>query len=387
MTIVLNKKRVSLLQDILQSIKNYLKATDKLFISFLLVLSSMSLVLLYSMFYNGFIVSIDKIIVQLIATLIGIVLMIIISLIDYKVLAKLYKIHVPITLLLVLLTFTPLGIQVEGTDDKAWLNIFNVVQLQPSELLKISFILTLAMHLSFLGEKINKLKNILLVLLHGAVPITLIILQGDYGSAIVFCFIFAAMVYVSPISWKIVLSSVLFVPSAVAAAWFFLLKDFHKQRFLVAFNPELDPLNVGFQQMQGKIALGSGKIFGRGLFNKDLMDVPEMRNDFIFSYIGQTTGLIGCIVVLALLFFVCIKILYTAKISSDKLGKYIAIGIFSIVAFQTFINVGMVLNFIPVIGITLPFLSSGGTSVITMYMATGVALSVYMKNNQYIFKN
>jgi rod shape determining protein RodA len=367
-------------------IQNYIKATDKLLISLLLAISTISIIIMFSMYYNGFILSFDKIIVQIIATIIGVSLMVSISLVDYIVLARFWKVHMPFALLLVFLTFTSMGIQVEGTDDRAWLNIFGVTQLQPSELLKISFVLTLSLHIKSIGDDINKPKNILLLLLHSSVPIGVVFLQGDYGSAIVFCFIFAVMVFIGGISWKYILSSLIILPAVFAIFWFFILQPFHRTRFLISFNPELDPLNMGFQQMQGKIALGSGQLFGRGIIQKDLIGVPEMRNDFIFSYIGQTTGLVGCLVVLAILTLICLKIIFIAKMSNDTLGRNISIGIFSIIIFQTLINIGMVLNFIPVIGITLPFLSSGGTSVVTMYIALGVVLSVYIKNKKFIFR-
>ena len=121
---------------------------------------------------------------------------------------------------------------------------------------------------------------------------------------------------------------------------------------------------------------------GKGLFNENLYYVPEARNDFIFSYIGQTMGFVGCAIILLLITCLCVKILVTAKMAKDKLGTYICIGVFAMFVFQTVINIGMVLCVIPVIGITLPFFSSGGTSVLISYIGIGMVLSVYRQNRK-----
>ena len=158
-----------------------------------------------------------------------------------------------------------------------------------------------------------------------------------------------------------------------------------KKRFLILFNPELDPLGDAFQQIQSKNAIGSGGLFGIGLFGETPVEVPYMRNDFIFAYIGQTMGFVGGAIVVMMLLGVALKMLFNANRSEDKYGYFICVGVFGIFFFQIFINIGMCLGFMPVIGLTLPFLSAGGTSVVMLYLSIGVVQSVYMHGRRDLF--
>lgn len=369
------------MKKILHGIWEYIKSVDKLLLFFCLLASGLSLLLLYSIIYNGFVDSYKRLIVQAAATVIGICAAIIVSLCDYHTLAKLWKIFMPASVLLVGLTFTPLGVGPSSADDKAWLDL-GVTTLQPSELLKIAFVFTFALHLQAVREEINRPRNVLLLCLHGAAPTLLIMLQGDYGTALIFLFIFITMIFTAGLSWKYVLGGIGAAAVAAPLIWFFVLPDYLQNRILIAFHPELDPSGTGFHQVRGRITLGSGQIFGRGLFNNDLYAPPEVYNDFIFSYIGQTLGFVGCIAVLLLLMLICVKFLLVARMSRDPLGCYLCTGIFAMFLFQTVINIGMVLCLLPVIGVTLPLISSGGTSVVTSYLAIGVVLSVYRQNKK-----
>lgn len=369
------------MKRVLYAVAEYIKQTDKLLWLCCIAASAVSVTMIYSVCFNGFVSSFRLFYIQFAAVLIGIAVAVVLSKIDYHSIAACYKIFTPATLLLVLLTFTPLGIQREGTDDKAWLSL-GIVDLQPSELLKIAFVFTFAMHLSKVKDNINDIRNVIMLCLHGAVPSILIVLQGDYGSAIIFVCIFVFMLFAAGISWKYVAVGFGCAAVLLPLFYFFVLEQHHRDRILLAFNPELDAQGGGFQQVQGKTALGSGMLLGRGIFNDNLMEVPEMYNDFIFSYIGQTLGFVGCVAVAAVLLCLCIKILMTARAANDDLGKYICVGIFTIFLIQSVINIGMVLCVMPVIGITLPLISSGGTSVVTMYAAIGIVLSVYMNGTK-----
>ena len=227
----------------------------------------------------------------------------------------------------------------------------------------------------------------MLLCLHGALPTGLIMLQGDFGSALVFLFIFIVMIFTAGLSWKYILSGIAAAAAAAPLIWFFILPDYLQNRIKIAFHPELDPQGIGYHQMRGRLALGSGQIFGKGLFSDNLIWPPEVYNDFIFSYIGQTLGFIGCIAVALLLCVLCVKILLVSRMSRDPLGCYLCAGIFAIFIFQTVVNIGMVLCLLPVIGVTLPFISAGGTSVVTSYLAIGIVLSVYRQNKKkYMFE-
>ncbi|MDF2568278.1 MAG: Bacterial cell division rane protein [Oscillospiraceae bacterium] len=362
------------------TIAGYIKNTDKFMWLYCIILSCTSVLLLYSIYYNGFVESYKIVVIQAVAGVMGITVAIIISKMDYRVLAALWKIHAPIALILVLITFTPLGVQHGGADDKAWLDL-GIISLQPSEILKLSFVFTFAFHLSKVKEHINDIKTFLLLCAHGAIPSMLIVLQGDFGSALVFVCIFIMMMFYAGVSWKYIATGVLSAAVATPLVYFFLFQELHRERVRILFNPERDPTGMGFQQMQGRIALGSGQLYGRGLFGRNLINsIPEVYNDFIFSYIGQTMGFVGCVAVALVMMLLCIKILMTARASKDAMGSYICVGICAIFLFQSVVNIGMVLSVLPVIGITLPFLSYGGTSVFTMYVSAGIVLSVYMNN-------
>lgn len=315
---------------------------------------------------------------QLFSMAVGVVAAVIISYIDYHKLVKLWFIFAPAALLLVALTFTTLGVQRDGADDRAWLN-FGFVQFQPSEILKLAFILTFSFHLSRDEEEMNKPSHMALLLLHGLIPIGIVGLQGDYGTAIVFAFIFAFMICSADISWKYLLAAPFAVAAGVAVMWFMFLGPEHKKRILILFHPGTDPEYIEYQQDLGLAALKSGGIFGKGLFSKtqEYISLPEMNNDFIFTYAGQTLGFVGSMGILILLVYMCLKIFGDSRVTRDHLGRFICMGAFGLFFSHCLMNIGMVLKVAPVIGVPLPFLSAGGTAMISMYAVIGLVLSTY----------
>ncbi len=317
---------------------------------------------------------------QSFALLLGISLAIFISSFDYRRTSRFWLLIAAVTLIPVLLTFF-IGYAPGNTDDKAWLMIGGI-SFQPSELLKIGFVITFGLHLSNVGSDINKLKNVLLLCIHGGFPVALIFLQGDVGTAIIFALMFLGMMFAAGLKvWYWVTA---FGSAIVAAplAYFFLLNDDHRERILNMFNVEADLLGAGWQQWRGRIALANGGIFGQGLFRGSLTQVkdgvPEGHNDFIFCCIGEELGLLGCVAVVILLVAICLRILKVGKSTSDPFGRFICIGIFSMFAGQTIINLGMCLSILPVIGVTLPLFSAGGTSLLFLFVGIGLVMSVHM---------
>lgn len=315
---------------------------------------------------------------QLVSMFVGIVGAVIISFIDYGKLVKLWFLYAPVALFLVLLTWTSLGQQREGADDRAWLNL-GFIQFQPSEVLKLSFILTFGYHLYRDEENMNKPLHMLLLCIHGIIPIGLVGLQGDYGTAIVFAAIFVFMIISADISWKYLAAAPFVIAAAVAAMWFFVLNDFHKKRILVLFNPGSDPEAIEYQQDLGLAALKSGGVFGKGLFGKaeDYISVPEIHNDFMFTYAGQVFGFVGSLGLLIVLAYICLKIFADSRVARDRLGRFICMGAFGLFFTHCFMNIGMVLKVMPVIGVPLPFISAGGTAMVSMYAVIGLVLSTY----------
>ena len=348
-------------------------------------LSSFSTLLIYSLYKNGEIGRLNTVLVQPAMALCGIVAAIILSKIDYHMMARLWKWHSVLCYGLALLVF-PFGIQrVDWVDDKAWLPIpFTSISFQPSELLKISFIITFAYHLSKVKDQLNRPKQLLLLCIHGAIPCGLIHLQGDDGTVLVMAVIFASMLFVAGLSWKYIVPVLAMIPPAAVVLWNFFLDDDKKNRILAIIRPELVDSAITWQQDRGLISIGNGGLCGNGIFMEtgQFRYVPEVYNDFIFTYIGETVGFIGCIAVLAALAFLCIRILHNALHALDDLGKFICVGVFAMMAIQIIINIGMCLGVLPVIGVTLPFLSAGGTSTGTLYLGIGVVLSVYMHSGK-----
>lgn len=315
---------------------------------------------------------------QLVSTGLGFVSALLVSKLDYRKLVKLWWIFAPLSLAVVALTFTSLGITRDGADDRAWILVFGI-SLQPSEIMKIAFILTFSYHLSKIEEDMNKPLNMLLLLLHGAVPIGIVAVQGDYGTAIVFTAMFGFMIVSAHISWKYLLAAPFLTAGAVAVMWFNFLDNFHKERILILFKPGTDPENIEYQQDLGLTAIQSGGVFGKGLFagQNEYIYVPELHNDFIFAHAGQVFGFVGTIGILILLTYICLKVFADSRITRDRLGRFICMGAFGMFFIHCLMNIGMVLKVAPVIGVPLPFISGGGTAMVSMYTIIGLVLSTY----------
>ncbi|MDE6035023.1 MAG: FtsW/RodA/SpoVE family cell cycle protein [Ruminococcus sp.] len=315
---------------------------------------------------------------QLFSMILGIGTAIMLSFIDYRKLVKMWFIYAPVALLLVGLTFTSLGYQREGADDKAWLMIGSFM-FQPSEILKIAFILTFSYHLSYDEENMNKILHMLLLCIHAGIPVAIVALQGDYGTAIVFAVMFAFMICSARIAWQYLVLAPFAVAGGLAGMWFFALSEFHKKRILILFHPGTDPDYIEYQQDLGISALQSGGVFGKGLFadSDDYIYVPEIHNDFIFTFAGQVFGFVGAVGILIILAYVCLKIFADSRIARDRLGRFICVGAFGMIFAHCVMNIGMVLKTAPVIGVPLPFMSAGGTAMVSMYAVIGIVLSTY----------
>lgn len=363
----------------------YWRGLDKSLLLAAVLCSGLSILLLYSIWQNGIssAVGASYYRTQLLSCGLGLACVITLSIVDYHKIAQLWFLYAPIALVLTLLCFTALGHKRAGADDQAWLNL-GFIQFQPSEVLKLAFILTFALHLAKDEDNMNKPLHMLLLCIHGAIPTGLIALQGDYGTAIVFAVIFLFMLCTAKISWKYVLAFLVAIPVVLFAVWNFLLGETHKKRILVLIHPGTDPENIEYQQDRGLEALAHGKIFGVGLFSgKDsYVTVPEIHNDFMFAQVGQALGFVGALAVVLVLAFICLKVLYDGHRAQDKLGLFVCIGVFSMLFIHCVMNIGMVLKVAPVIGVPLPFISAGGTATVSMYIALGMVISTHTHNNK-----
>ena len=364
----------------LKIVFEYIKHLDKILILLCLAASGFGILLLYSMSANDFAnVSSAYYQTQIYALTIGVVAMLVVAAIDYRFISKMWFIYAPLVLILVFLLFTPLGVQAEGADDIGWLNL-GFTTIQPSELLKVTFIMTFATHLYKLDKNMNRLPHFVLLCLHGFFPAALISYQGDDGTAIVFLFMFAVMMLVAGLALRYIIAGCIAIPVGVYVAWNYIMQSHHKARFLVLFDPEMQEAEVKgiwFQQYWGRIAMGSGKMTGVGLFGGDYVYTSFIHNDFIFAYIGNALGFVGCIGTVALLLLICMKVYMNSVQTKNKLGQLICVGVFAMLLVHCVLNIGMVLAVLPVIGIPLPFISAGGTSTVALYVAMGLVLSVY----------
>ena len=370
-------------------IRRYLRRVDVLYLALCLLCSALSVVALVSLGYNQ-LGSNNKASVQVIASLLGFLLAVIFSTVDYRALARAWPLHATLSWGLVLPTLffhnvragvLTIGYDAGGTSNYSWYRVGGMT-FQPAELAKISFILTLALHLSQLRGQVNRPKNLLPLLLHILLPPFLIHLQGDDGTALVFLGIGLIMLYAGGLSHWLVGGALLGCVvggGALLALKPDLLKGYQFQRIMAILTPE-DPAlaDITYQQNKGSMAIGTGGLTGQGLFSGDHIFVPNAWNDFIFAYLANVMGFVGAALALLLLFWLCLRTLRTAMQSADALGRLICVGIFAALFVQCVINLGMNLQVLPVIGVTLPFFSAGGSSVVMMYLCVGLVLSVGM---------
>lgn len=374
------------MKGILGKVADYIRECDKiLFMLCILAAGYGCLAVLTSTRYLG---NTRQFFTQCITLVLGVAVVVVISSFDYKNYKKLWPLFVAVTLIPVILTFF-IGFAPAGTDDKAWLMLPGGLTFQPSELLKIAFIITFSLHLERLGEDVNRLKNLIPVLVHGALPVLLIHLQGDDGSAMIFAFVMVVLLFVSGLKkryFAIFLGVLILVAPLV---YFLVLSPEQQARIQIMFNLESDLQGGGWQQWRGRIALANGGFWGQGFLKGELTQtgaVPESYNDFIFVSIGEELGLVGCSLVLILLGSICLRILHISTLVKDRAGKLICVGVFSMLISQIIINLGMCLSITPVIGVTLPFFSAGGTSLLCLFAGIGVVMSVYMHRNSRLMR-
>lgn len=374
----------SFFKEIYYSFVHYFKTTDMLLFFMSIGASLVSFPLIYSLYPNA-IKTLRPFYIQIVSSVVGAIFAIIISNIDYHKIGK-YVRHVAITaIILNLLPFTPIGKDRgddmltnagSGSANLNWISI-GFTRIQPSDFLKIAFILTFSYHCSKVLKDINKPKVLLKVALHALVPVAIIFIQKDYGTMSIFLFIIICMALVANTNWKVILAM---GAAGVVLLMLFLtnnLPEYLLKRFYVLKHLEEEKLGIGCQQYTGRTALGTGGIFGKGFGSKDILySTQELHNDMIFAHIGQIFGFIGCVAVLFWVLIYCARILKIGKDAKDNLGCLICVGVFSIFFFQAAINIGMVLVICPVIGIALPFFSAGGTCSLSTYMLLGVVLSV-----------
>ncbi len=373
-----------------KNIGRNIRETDNLLLLICLIASAFGMLLVYSATYatlsDGEILSGDFR-TMFIAVPLGIFTALVISMINYEYFVKFFWLVAVAGLLLMAATIVFGVAPDERQDSRCWLK-FGSFYFQASEVVKIAFVITFAVHLNKVKDNINSIKNVILLVLHALIPIGLVIITGDDGSALVFALIFIGMLISAGLHWIYFLAGGLAVTAAVPLVWSTgILKDFQKERFLalIYFDDEKYAQSVAYQQNQAINAIGSGQFNGKGLFKGDYIQtgaVPEAKNDMVLAVAGEELGFLGSAAVVIILTLIVIKIIFDAKNAKDNHGYLICMGIASMLLGQVLINMGMCLRLLPVIGITLPFFSAGGSSNLAVYLAIGVVLSVYRQSKK-----
>lgn len=361
---------------------DFVRESDKILLSLLFLAAGYGCVAVYSA--TNYMESLRPFLVHSVCLLAGFGVIAVVSLFEYDRYLKLWPLFAVLGIVPVILTFF-IGFAPAGTDDKAWLNL-GFTTFQPSELLKICFVITFSTHLSKAGKEINKPKKIIPLCVHGAIPVVLIHFQGDDGTALVFAVMFVLMLWAAGVSWKYFVAAFTSLLVASPIIYFFIMNDTQRERLMNMFNIDSDIKGVGWQQYRGRQALANGGFWGQGYLNGDLTQigksgVPEGHNDFIFVTIGEELGLLGCLLVIIILAAICFRCLKIAKLSVKSEGKYICVGIFAMLFAQMVINIGMCTSVTPVIGVTLPFFSAGGTSLICLFLGLALVHNVYVNRN------
>lgn len=307
--------------------------------------------------------------------IIGIFVMAIIFLIDYRLINEgAYLIYGISIALLILVYFY--GHSAKGS--QRWFAVGGFT-FQPSELMKLAIILALARY--FDDHKSNEpytLKELLMPLLIVAVPFLLILKQPDLGTGLIIMIVFSSMVFFIGINWKsaVIVSTGCLISAPLA--WFF-LKDYQKDRLITFINPDSDPLGAGYHIIQSMIAVGSGGLLGKGFLQgsqTQLKFLPEQQTDFVFSVFAEEWGFIGAFILLVMFMSLILWGLKIALHSRDLLGTLMAFGITALIFWGVFINIGMVLGIVPVVGIPLPFFSYGGSAMVVLMASIGLLMNV-----------
>lgn len=322
---------------------------------------------------------------QLIWAVLGLVILLVTAAIDYRVLTSAHWwIYAGLVGLLVLVIITG---QVNN-DARRWIQITPSFQIQPSEFGRIFISITFAQFLANRRQLIARFDNTIITLIYFAVPVGLIFIQPNLGMTILFMFLWFIMIWVAglPLRHFVMLG---LIGLAVGLAVFPFLADYQKGRITTFLNPEEASSDDVFNIDQAEISIGSGGMLGKGYLEGTQSQLGFLRaqhTDFIFSVVTEEMGLLfGSLVVLGLMGIILMRILRAASLSPDPAGKLICVGIAAILFFQTAVNVGMNVRVLPVTGLTLPFVSYGGSSLITLFLAIGVVESVLMRQKKQEF--
>ncbi len=328
-------------------------------------------------------------IIQSFGVILGVFIAVLLSVTDYRSLASKYRYIIGINIALLLITFI-FGSSVTDATNANWIDL-GFIKIQPSEFAKLLFIFSFAVHLGQVRDKMHKFSTVFSLAIHAGLIFGLVLLQKDLGSLTIFLVIFISMCFAAGISMWYYIAGASFILCASPFLWA-RLSQYQKDRILMCFDESIDPLGTGirYQQLRSQTAIGNGGFFGKGYMQGTVTQgisghLPAKHTDMIFSTICEEFGFIGSVLILGITCFMIYRIIRIAMKCGNTTGSYICVGVASMFMIQVIENVGMCLGIMPVIGITYPFLSYGGSSVLSCFIATGMVLSVCTHSEKTFF--
>lgn len=323
------------------------------------------------------------VIVQLAATLLGVAIYIILTAIDVEIFAERRGLLLAFNVFLMALLI-PFGRESGG--NRSWIDLpLFPVDIQPAEICKITFVILLAKVMSIHQNHISSLRSVSHLAFHALVMVGMImVLSSDAGVALIFVFIFIVMVYVGGLNYKWILGGFSSLIVVVPLAWNYIMQEYQKDRFRVLWDPTIDPQGIGirYHTKNSLLSLTAGGFTGQGLFHGNRTQTGSLtaqHTDYIFSAIGEELGFLGCAVTVLLLIAIVLRCVYVGLKAPDYCNRMICIGVAATLVFQIISNLGMCLGVMPVIGLTLPFISYGGSSIVSMYMAMGIISGIHAR--------
>ncbi len=312
---------------------------------------------------------------QAIRMLIGIVAMLIIAFTPIHIIKALTPYFFFVSIVSLSLIFV-IGVEVNGAH--RWLDL-KIIRFQPSELMKLAAPMMVAYYLS------NRILPpsffvTIMALSITAVPFFLVFYQPDLGTALLILFACITAIFFSGLKWRYIILTLILIGIALPLIWEFGLQDYQRGRVLTLLDPESDPLGKGYQIIQSKIAIGSGGMYGKGWLNStqaSLKFLPESSTDFIYAITAEEFGFVGVVILLSLYLLIILRSFYIVERAQNPYSKLIGGAITSCFFFYIFVNAGMVSGLLPIVGVPLPFISYGGTSIVTLFLSFGIIMSIF----------
>jgi rod shape determining protein RodA len=308
----------------------------------------------------------------------AIVVMWLAMVIDYHTLLGQVPLLYILSVITLIATFA-VGTKVFGS--RRWIG-YGGLHLQVSEFVKLVIVLLVARYLTELKSERLELRDLLKLAGLVGLPMLLVLVQPDLGTALTYLPILAAGIFLAGLQWRHALFIVVILALILPASYFLILQDYQKTRLITFLNPSQDPKGSGYQVIQSQIAVGSGGLWGRGVTRgsqTQLRFLPVSHTDFIFSAFAEEHGFVGVVVVLGLYFLLLMQIVQNAQTAPDRAGMYICMGVGALLLFHVLVNVGMVVGRMPVTGIPLPLMSSGGSNILSMFLMLGLVNNVRLR--------